>query len=64
MALDLGLAAGPLTAKLVDIESVSGGEQALADAIEAALAPLPHLAVHRDGNALIARTSLGRWSFR
>jgi succinyl-diaminopimelate desuccinylase len=60
MALDLGLAAGPLTAQLVDIESVSGGEQTLADAIEAALAPLPHLSVHRDGNALIARTSLGR----
>ena len=60
MALDLGLAAGPLTAQLVDIDSVSGGEQALADAIEAALAPLPHLSVYRDGNALIARTSLGR----
>jgi len=60
MALDLGLPAGPLTAQLVDIDSVSGGEQALADAIEAALAPLPHLSVYRDGNALIARTSLGR----
>jgi len=60
MALDLGLAAGPLTAQLVDIESVSGGEQALADAIEAALKRLPHLSVHRDGNALIARTRLGR----
>src|ERR1044071_9923965 len=41
MALDLGLAAGPLTAKLVDIESGSGGEPALADAIEAAPAALP-----------------------
>ena len=60
MALDLGLPAGPLTAQLVDIDSVSGGEQALADAIEAALKRLPHLSVHRDGNALIARTRLGR----
>jgi succinyl-diaminopimelate desuccinylase len=60
MALDLGRGAGQLTAQLVDIDSVSGGERALADAIEAALAPLPHLSLHRDGDALIASTSLGR----
>ncbi|GII80187.1 succinyl-diaminopimelate desuccinylase [Sphaerisporangium rufum] len=58
--LDLTAGAGELTAALVDIESVSGGEKALADAIEAALAPLPHLAVERDGEAVIARTRLGR----
>jgi len=58
--LDLSLASPDLTARLVDVESVSGNEKALADAIEAALRRLPHLTVHRDGNALIARTSLGR----
>ena len=60
MDLDLSLAAPDLTARLVDIESVSGGERPLADAIEAAVRRLPHLSVHRDGNALVARTSLGR----
>jgi succinyl-diaminopimelate desuccinylase len=58
--LDLSLNAPDLTARLVDIESVSGHEQPLADAIEAAVRRLPHLSVHRDGNALVARTSLGR----
>jgi succinyl-diaminopimelate desuccinylase len=58
--LDLSLAAPDLTARLVDIESVSGGERPLADAIEAAVRGLPHLSVHRDGNALVARTGLGR----
>jgi succinyl-diaminopimelate desuccinylase len=58
--LDLSLSAPELTARLVDIESVSGNEAALADLIEAAIAELPHLAVHRDGNALVARTELGR----
>jgi succinyl-diaminopimelate desuccinylase len=58
--LDLSLAAPDLTARLVDIESVSGSEGPLADAIEAALRRLPHLAVDRDGNAVVARTSLGR----
>jgi succinyl-diaminopimelate desuccinylase len=58
--LDLSLSAPELTARLVDLESVSGGEQPLADAIEAAVRRLPHLSVHRDGDALVARTSLGR----
>ena len=58
MPLDLSLDAGQLTAQLVDIESVSQAEQPLADAIEAALASAaPHLTVHRDGNALVARTT-------
>ena len=60
MDLDLSLAAPELTARLVDIESVSGGEEPLADAIEAVLRELPHLDVHRDGNAVVARTDLGR----
>src|SRR5215831_17707455 len=49
-----------LTAWLVDIPSVSGDEGPLTDAIEAALRALPHLTVHRDGNAIVARTTLGR----
>ena len=60
MDLDLSLDAPELTARLVDIESVSGGEEPLADAIEAVLRELPHLEVHRDGNAVVARTDLGR----
>lgn len=49
-----------LTAALVDIPSVSGGETAIADAVEAALASAPHLEVLRDGDAVVARTHLGR----
>ena len=60
MDLDLTQDAGHLTASLVDVESVSGAEKPLADAIEAALRALPHLTVHRDGDALVARTGLGR----
>jgi len=58
--LELSLAAPDLTVHLVDIDSVSGTEQPLADAIEAAVRRLPHLSVHRDGNAVVARTDLGR----
>ncbi|MBP2707663.1 succinyl-diaminopimelate desuccinylase [Microbispora sp. RL4-1S] len=60
MRLDLAQDVGALTAQLVDIESVSGGEKALADAIEEALLPLGHLTVHRVGENVVARTSLGR----
>ncbi len=49
-----------LTRVLCDIPSVSGDEGPLADAIEAALAPVPHLEVLRDGDAVVARTHLGR----
>lgn len=59
-ALDLSEDVGTLTARLVDVESVSGAERALADAIQEALTPLPHLVVHRDGDAIVARTELGR----
>jgi succinyl-diaminopimelate desuccinylase len=58
--LDLSADAGALTAALVDIASVSGEEQRLADAIERALSAAAHLTLHRDGNTVIARTSLGR----
>jgi len=60
--LDLGSSAADLTAQLCDIESVSGNEAALADAIEEALAGLPHLELVRDGDAIVARTHLGRAS--
>ena len=59
-ALDLGLPVDELTAALCDIESVSGHETALADAIEHALRGVPHLDVVRDGDAVVARTRLGR----
>lgn len=45
---------------VVDIESVSGNERALADAVERALRPCAHLDVLRDGDTVIARTNLGR----
>jgi succinyl-diaminopimelate desuccinylase len=58
--LDLFADTAELTARLVDIQSVSGSEGPIADAIETALQALPHLSVQRDGHALVARTSLGR----
>ena len=60
MDLDLSHDSASLTASLVDIQSVSGEEKVLASLIEAALRGLPHLSVHRDGDAVIARTTLGR----
>lgn len=60
MGLDLFADAAALTASLIDIPSVSGEEGPLADAISAALSSLPHLEVRRDGNAVVARTDLGR----
>jgi succinyl-diaminopimelate desuccinylase len=49
-----------LTRTICDIPSVSGAETALADAIETLLRGYPHLEVLRDGDAVVARTSLGR----
>src|SRR5260370_40725537 len=60
MYLDLSAGGAALTARVVDIASVSGGEAALAGMIEAALRELPHVSVDRDGNAVVARTHLGR----
>ncbi|HEX2297811.1 MAG TPA: succinyl-diaminopimelate desuccinylase [Pseudonocardiaceae bacterium] len=59
----LDLAADPveLTAALVDVPSVSGQETALADAVQHALAEqAPHLQLLRSGDAVLARTDLGR----
>ncbi|MBB4929864.1 succinyl-diaminopimelate desuccinylase [Lipingzhangella halophila] len=58
--LDLTADVRSLTAQLVDIESVSGGERPLADSIEEQLGGLGHLTVRRDGDAIVARTDLGR----
>ena len=60
MELDLSADAAALTASIVDVPSVSGDEAVLAGAIESALRALPHLAVYRDGNSIVARTGLGR----
>ncbi len=49
-----------LTRALVDIESVSGNETAIADAVFGALRGAGHLTVERLGNTVIARTALGR----
>jgi succinyl-diaminopimelate desuccinylase len=57
--LDLSLTVAELTARLVDIESVSGDEKLLADLIADALAGRSHLTVDRDGNAIVARTDFG-----
>lgn len=59
-SLDLSIDVVALTAAVCDIPSVSRDEQDLADAVEAALRPVSHLTVHRDGNVVVARTELGR----
>ena len=49
-----------LTADLLNIYSVSGAEVRLADAVQAALERTGDLEITRDGDAIIARTNLGR----
>lgn len=58
--LDLQADVALLASALMDVESVSGNEGALADAVETALSDLAHLTVTRNGDAIVARTSLGR----
>ncbi|XAS70916.1 succinyl-diaminopimelate desuccinylase [Micrococcaceae bacterium Sec5.1] len=58
--LDLRQDVALLTAALIDINSVSGNETPLADLVEAALRAIPEYTVVRDGDAIIARTELGR----
>ncbi|CAN5283459.1 succinyl-diaminopimelate desuccinylase [soil metagenome] len=58
--LDLGASSIELTRQICDIESVSGDETPLADAIEAALTGFEHLEIIRDGDTVVARTDLGR----
>jgi succinyl-diaminopimelate desuccinylase len=62
MSLDTSLDVIELTEAICNIESVSGNEKALADAIESALSAAAHLEVIRDGDAIVARTNLGRAS--
>ena len=57
-ALDLAADPAQLTAALIDVESVSDHETPLADLVENALRGLEHLSVHRDGDAIIARTAV------
>lgn len=57
--LDLTLDVVTLTARLVDIPSVSHEEDEIADAVETALRAYPHLEVVRRGNNVVARTSFG-----
>ena len=59
-SLDTTNSVTDLTRALIDIPSVSGDETALADAMEATLAACAHLEVIRDGDAVVARTALGR----
>ncbi len=60
MPLDLRAELPDLLAAVTDIESVSGNERRLADAVETALRAYPHLEVTRQGDAVVARTRLGR----
>ena len=60
LVLDLTTDAAALTAALVDVESVSGDERALADLVEQAMRGCAPLTVRRAGNVVLARTSLGR----
>jgi succinyl-diaminopimelate desuccinylase len=60
MALNLDGDLVTLLRALIDLESVSGDEAGIADEVEAALRPLAHLDVVRDGNVVVARTDLGR----
>jgi len=59
-ALDPAAPVAELTQALVDIPSVSGDEAPIADAVEAVLRSAAHLEVLRDGDAIVARTHLGR----
>ena len=58
--LDLSADVLTLTRALVDVPSVSGDEKPLADLVEAALRALGGLEVERIGDAVLARTNLGR----
>jgi succinyl-diaminopimelate desuccinylase len=58
--LDLAQDPVALTAALVDVPSVSGTEEPLADLVHAALSAVPTLTVVREGNNVVARTELGR----
>ncbi len=58
-ALDLQQDVSLLTAALIDINSVSDQEAAIADAVEQALRALDYFEVTRDGDSIVARTTAG-----
>ena len=58
--IDLTMDPADLTRLLVDIPSVSGDEAEIADVVEASLRALGRFEVLRSGNAVLARTNLGR----
>lgn len=58
-SLDLSADVATLTEQLVNIESVSRQEAAIADAVEASLQGLAHLRVTRHQHTVVARTDLG-----
>jgi succinyl-diaminopimelate desuccinylase len=58
--LDLDGDVVALTKAICDIPSVSGDEARIADAVQRALNTRHHLEVLRDGDAVVARTGLGR----
>lgn len=60
MILDLSAPVEELARHLVDVESVSGNEGELADAVELALRGAEHLTLIREGNVIVARTELAR----
>ena len=60
MFLNLEASSVDVTRQICDIESVSGNETTLADAIEQAFTGLGHLEIIRDGDTVVARTHLGR----
>ncbi|MCU1635146.1 MAG: Succinyl-diaminopimelate desuccinylase [Cryobacterium sp.] len=60
MPLNLSASSVEITRAICDIESVSGSERRLADAIEQSLSGYDHLEIIRDGDTVVARTDLGR----
>lgn len=60
MPLEISANLVELTLAVCNVESVSGNEASLANQIEAALGAFDHLDVSRDGNAVVAKTNLGR----
>jgi succinyl-diaminopimelate desuccinylase len=60
MTVNLSASVIEITRQLCDLNSVSGNETPLADAIVAALAGFDHLEIIRDGDTIVARTNLGR----
>ncbi|GAA0957125.1 succinyl-diaminopimelate desuccinylase [Frigoribacterium faeni] len=58
--IDLSVSPVDVTRQLCDIESVSGDEARVSDAIWQTLEGLDHLELFRDGDAIVARTNLGR----